>query len=119
MASQKRKGVGAGVTALMGAVGSKPTTQAPEARKTEAPKSEAAQTETAPTRTPGPSASRENGKPAVRKLTVDVPESVHDDYEDLYLELRRTYRRLKRVQYAPLVIRFGLDRQKIEQALGV
>ena len=58
-------------------------------------------------------------KPAVRKLTVDVPESVHDDYEDLYFELRRTHRRLKRVQYAPLVIRFGLDRQKIEQALSV
>ena len=104
MASQKRKGVGAGVTALMGAGRSQPTTSTPE---------------TPETRTPDFSVSRENGKQAVRKLTVDVPESVHDEYEDLYFELRRTYRRLKRVQYAPLVIRFGLDRQKIEQALGV
>ena len=119
MASQKRKGVGAGVTALMGTGGSKAAAPAPATQKTEAPK---AAPQTAPpqkARTPGSPVSRETGKPAVRKLTVDVPESVHDQYEDLYLELRRTHRRLKRVQYAPLVIQFGLDRQKIEQALSV
>ena len=104
MASQKRKGVGAGVTALMGTAAPRIATPAPEIQESRIPE------------LPG---SRENGKPAVRKLTVDVPESVHDDYEDLYFELRRTHRRLKRVQYAPLVIRFGLDRQKIEQALSV
>ncbi len=113
MASQKRKGVGAGVTALMGDGRSKLATSAPAtpAAETRAP-------ETPKTRTAGSPVSRENGKPAVRKLTVDVPESVHNEYEDLYLDLRRTYRRLKRVQYAPLVIRFGLDRQKIERALA-
>ena len=69
------------------------------------------------TRKPVCPVSREEGKEAVRKLTVDVPESVHDDYEDLYLDLRRKHRKLKRVQYAPLVIRYGLDREKIEAAL--
>ena len=62
--------------------------------------------------------SREKGKAAVRKLTVDVPEPLHNQYEDLYLELRHTYRRLKRVQYAPLVIQYGLDRKRIEKALA-
>ena len=114
MASQKRKGVGAGVTALMGTGGSKAAAPAPATQKTEAPKAPPQKA-----RTSGSPVSRETGKPAVRKLTVDVPESVHDQYEDLYLELRRTHRRLKRVQYAPLVIQFGLDRQKIEQALSV
>lgn len=133
MASQKRKGVGAGVTALMSQGISKLTapspTPSPAAEKTAVEKTATVKTETRKpatpgsedpeTRTPDSSVSRGKGKPAVRKLTVDVPESVHDEYEDLYLDLRRTHRRLKRVQYAPLVIRFGLDRQKIEQALGV
>lgn len=108
---------------------SKLTAPSPAAEKTAVEKTAAVKTETRKpatpgsedpeTRTPDSSVSRGKGKPAVRKLTVDVPESVHDEYEDLYLDLRRTHRRLKRVQYAPLVIRFGLDRQKIEQALGV
>ena len=107
MATQKRKGVGAGVTGLMGG---KPESFAQTTTT-------AATSTTKETRKPVPPASRIPGKPAVRKLTVDVPESVHDAYEDLYFELRRKHRKLKRVQYAPLVIRFGLDRERIENAL--
>ena len=101
--AKQRTGVGAGVSRLMGDRSAKPrsvsTPGSPTSRKPASP------------------VSRETGKPVVRKLTVDVPESVHNDYEDLYLELRRTHRKLKRVQYAPLVIRFGLDREKIEAGL--
>jgi len=75
----------------------------------------------ATTQEPASPVSRETGKSkdaAQRKLTVDVPEPVYNEYEDLFLELKKKHRRLKRVQYAPLVIRHGLDRQKIEAALG-
>ena len=103
MASKDRKSISAGVTDLMGKGTSGFTATdpgAPRARKTVSPVT-----------------TRERGKTAVRKLTVDVPETLHNQYEDLYLELRRSYRKLKRVDYAPLVIQFGLDRKKIEDAL--
>ena len=67
--------------------------------------------------------SREKGKSAVRKLTVDVPESVLNEYEELYLTvcteyLKQTRRKLKRVEYAPLVLKYGLDRKRISEALA-
>ena len=102
MANSKRKPVGAGVIGLMGGGAQASFRTEPGNPKTLKP--------TSPV-------SREIGKPAVRKLTVDVPASVHDEYEDLYLDLRRKHRKLKRIQYAPLVLRHGLDRGKIEAEL--
>ena len=80
----------------------------------------ASATRTAPkAQEPASPVSRKPGKMAAqRKLTVDVPEPVYNDYEDLFLELKKKHRRLKRVEYAPLVILHGLNRQKIEAALS-
>ena len=114
MANPKRRGVGAGVTSLMGSgngASVRPLT-------TGGGSSAAAK---ATTQEPASPVSRKPGKveaASQRKLTVDVPEPVYNEYEDLFLELKKKHRRLKRVQYAPLVIRHGLDRQKIEAALG-
>jgi len=102
--AKQRTGVGAGVSRLMGDPSAKPRPASTPGSPT--------------TRKPASPVSREKGKPAVRKLTVDVPAPLHDKYEDLYFDLRRHYRKLKRVEYAPLVIEFGLDRKRIEQALG-
>lgn len=53
-----------------------------------------------------------------RKLTVDIPASLHDRYEDIYWDLRRVHRKLKRIEYIQLVLRFGLsNRDMIESKL--
>ena len=76
-------------------------------------------TEHSASRVPAKPVSRKPGKTdPQRKLTVDVPEPVYNEYEDLFLELKRKHRRLKRVEYAPLVIQHGLNRQKIDAALS-
>jgi len=110
MAGKNRKTISAGVTELMG---DNPDTNFTRTRKSGSPVS----------RKPASPISREKGKSALRKLTVDVPENVHDEYEQLYLEISAQYlkqnrKKLKRVEYAPLVLKYGLDRKRISQALA-
>ncbi len=110
MAKQKRKSIGAGATDLITQNGNSSFTKSrvPDlsvSRKAENP------------------ISRKKGRLAVRKLTVDVPESVLNEYEQLFLEVSSQYlkqnrRKLKRVDYAPLVLKYGLDRKRISEALA-
>ena len=110
MANKDRKSISAGVTELMGVdSGAKFT-------KTRNTESSASRKTTKPI-------SREKEKSALRKLTVDVPENVLNEYEEIYLQvcteyLKQNRRKLKRVEYAPLVLKYGLNRKRISEALA-
>ena len=54
----------------------------------------------------------------MRKLTVDLPESVYHRYEDMYLMFRQDFRWLTRMIFAELVIEYGLSFIRIRSALS-
>lgn len=105
MGKQKRTSVAAGASRLLSHNRDDAFSQTQVSRKPESKKSVSTD-------------SQKSGKPELGRIMMDnVPLPVQERYDHLFLDLKRVHPKLKRYQYAPLVLEHGLNKKVISAAL--